>query len=552
MPKIYIFLALTLFFILFVFNSISKASDYPSGTLLALKDIPSSTVYLIKDDGKKYAFPDSKTYFTWYNDFSGVIKVDISTLDQYPDGGVMFYKAGTKLITHQNTAKVYAVEPNGVIRHIPSEQVAINLYGVNWHQKVQDVIPGFFSTSYLAGEDLSNTLPTGTIVREKNTDNYYYIENGQKIAFSDYQSYNSEDIIELTDLSNYPDSSQSIPSFDSIIDSEPAPTPPSPGGGGGGGGGGGYTPPPPINNDKDNDGYDSIASGGTDCNDNDASIHPGAEEICGDGIDQNCSGADLACPISGSIVVDHNAVLDFDAGNIPDYWIEQVKSQRILIHLPGRSHSGQYTGPVYGRTELGGLKLLEQSQPSYTSHIACGLEMLPDQNGLHVIVGSYTYSGGNYILRYSQSQDNCFETNDNQYWSQETGRQLTLNTITHSHNIGKPIHATIFGWSYHIFYRDGNMVYNEEGVTPERTIFNDERRDAYLNFLEEGNDNPSFSTVFVYGTTPTDPSPNTIDYYGLDGWRVTHYNEEFRNAAIAAGGVLLDQARIENYDESFS
>lgn len=44
--------------------------------------------------------------------------------------------------------------------------------------------------------------------------------------------------------------------------------------------------------DADEDGYVAEAEGGDDCDDEDATVHPDADEVPGDGIDSNCDGED--------------------------------------------------------------------------------------------------------------------------------------------------------------------------------------------------------------------------------------------------------------------
>ena len=48
--------------------------------------------------------------------------------------------------------------------------------------------------------------------------------------------------------------------------------------------------------DSDGDGHGKTSCGGDDCNDNDRSVYPGAREICGDSLDQDCDGKDTTCP----------------------------------------------------------------------------------------------------------------------------------------------------------------------------------------------------------------------------------------------------------------
>jgi len=89
--------------------------------------------------------------------------------------------------------------------------------------------------------------------------------------------------------------------------------------------------------DADQDGHDSLACGGDDCcdvgteaalgcePDTASGIYPGADEICGDGIDQNCNGTDLICKLPGKAPLLRPAV----AGDEP-VWLVAVQGDTGL------------------------------------------------------------------------------------------------------------------------------------------------------------------------------------------------------------------------------
>ncbi len=68
-----------------------------------------SSVYYLGEDGKRYVFPNPETYFSWYQDFSGVVTVSATELQSYPLGTNVTMRAGTKLVKITTDPKVYAV-----------------------------------------------------------------------------------------------------------------------------------------------------------------------------------------------------------------------------------------------------------------------------------------------------------------------------------------------------------------------------------------------------------------------------------------------------------
>lgn len=125
-------------------------------------------VYYFGPDGRRYVFPNDKTYFTWYSDFSKVKTVSDGVLSTIPLGrSNVTYRPGRKMIKITTDPKVYAVDQGGFLRGIGSEQLAETLYGLNWKKNIDDVADGFF-VNYKMGTPIqtaSDYQPTNVMTQ---------------------------------------------------------------------------------------------------------------------------------------------------------------------------------------------------------------------------------------------------------------------------------------------------------------------------------------------------------------------------------------------------
>ena len=192
----------------FFSHPIKAAETYPAGTLLSLENLKGSAVYLIGTDEKKHIFPDEKTFMTWHENFTDVLKVNQKTLDTYSEGDQVPYKADVKLITHKNTHKVYAVGENGQLIQIQNETAAVKFYGSNWQDLVNDIDPGIFSATYKKAHGVlsKNNMPEGTLTIDEDEDVLYFIQNGlkRKINQKIYNNnFNKKIIVKAENINQY-------------------------------------------------------------------------------------------------------------------------------------------------------------------------------------------------------------------------------------------------------------------------------------------------------------------------------------------------------------
>ena len=164
----------------------AKAATIASGSLIKASG---PAVYYYASNGKRYVFPNEKTYKTWFADFSTVQTITDAELAAIQIGGNIVYRAGTRLVKITTDPKVYAVGPKGVLHWITSETVANDLYGAAWNTIINDVPDAFF-TNYTYGSDISSSVhPDGALIKYAASSDIYVIEGGEKRLIADEATF---------------------------------------------------------------------------------------------------------------------------------------------------------------------------------------------------------------------------------------------------------------------------------------------------------------------------------------------------------------------------
>lgn len=147
-----LFLAIFISFVAIV--TLSASTPAQAGGIPLVVKGSGPTLYWEGLDQKRYVFPTSKTYLSWYSDFSQVITFSDDVLSTIPLGGNVTYRPGTRLVKITTDPKVYAVSRYGTLRWVTSESLAASLYGQHWAQLVDD-IPDVFFVNYTIGAPIA-------------------------------------------------------------------------------------------------------------------------------------------------------------------------------------------------------------------------------------------------------------------------------------------------------------------------------------------------------------------------------------------------------------
>jgi len=116
---------------------------------------PCRTVYFLDQFGMRHAFPNEKTYFSWYEGFSNIHVISQANMESFMLGKNVAYHPGKRLVKFPSLNTVYFVGRYGILMEIASESVAIDIFGDDWSDLVDDISEVFYF-DYMIGNKISS------------------------------------------------------------------------------------------------------------------------------------------------------------------------------------------------------------------------------------------------------------------------------------------------------------------------------------------------------------------------------------------------------------
>lgn len=123
------------------------------GCLDVARTSDSPAVYCLLTNDRRFVFPNTSVFLSWYPDFSSVKSASTEDIARFRLVGNMTYKAGS-LVKITTDPTVYLVTDTfGTLRPVRDEAQARELFGGGWAGRVKDVPDAFF-LDYSVGRPL--------------------------------------------------------------------------------------------------------------------------------------------------------------------------------------------------------------------------------------------------------------------------------------------------------------------------------------------------------------------------------------------------------------
>lgn len=154
-----------------------------------------STVYYYASDGQRYSFPNPNIYFSWYSDYSTVKKISDQRLGTIMLADNVVYRPGMRMIKLQTNSNVYAVDFNGLLHWVDSEELANEIYGTDWNKKIDDLNDAF-RPNYDFGDAMTSAAEFDALdkaVKAKNIEVNQNISNLDQFVPVNYNFFNATD-----------------------------------------------------------------------------------------------------------------------------------------------------------------------------------------------------------------------------------------------------------------------------------------------------------------------------------------------------------------------